>query len=322
MPGIYAFRGKIKDYDWGGTDFIAILSGEKNPGKRPFAEYWMGTHPSGMGEILTETGEFKPVADIAGQISFMLKVLDVKDMLSIQVHPGKAEAEKGFKLENEAGIPLDAPQRNYKDPNHKPELIVALDDFWLLYGFRSNDQIKKTLGETPSLQELIPVLDSQGLKGLYSHIMQMPQQEVNRMLKPVMDEAVNGFKSGNLNKHDEKYWIARAALHFGQGEKTDRGIFSFLLMNLLSLKKNEGIYLQPGTAHAYLEGRTVEIMASSDNVLRGGLTTKHIDVKELLKHVKTEQADIHILKGERSRKHENNYPLPVSLINRKVLKGN
>jgi mannose-6-phosphate isomerase len=312
MPGIYTFRGKIKDYDWGGTDFIATFSGENNPGKRPFAEFWMGTHPSGMGEILTGSGQWKPVGDLAGQFSFLLKVLDVKEMLSIQVHPVKADAEKGFNLENAAGIPLDAPERNYKDPNHKPELIVVLDDFWLLYGFKTTGQVRKLLVETPFPVELIRLLDAEGLKGLYGHILEMPQQDVNRMLKTVVEEAADAYKKKRLEKQDQKYWIARAALRFDHGENIDRGIFSFFLMNLLHLKKHEGIYLPPGTPHAYLEGRTVEIMASSDNVLRGGLTNKHIDVKELLKHIKYEPGQINILQGVNIHSHEKNYPVPVT----------
>ena len=140
MPGIYPLKGTVKHYDWGGTSFIPSLLKDFNYEKKPFAEYWMGTHH--LGDSLVDTGgtELTPLSIIVHSLPYLFKVLDVKDMLSIQVHPSKQAAEKEFARENEEGIPLDYPTRNYKDDNHKPELMVALSDFWLLHGFKPPEE--------------------------------------------------------------------------------------------------------------------------------------------------------------------------------------
>ena len=127
MPGIYSLKGTVKHYDWGGVSFIPSLLKIDNREKKPFAEYWMGTHPFGDSLVNTGGNELTPLSHIANAFPFLLKILDVKDMLSIQVHPSKAGAEEGFAKENTKGVPLDAPNRNYKDDNHKPELMVAFN---------------------------------------------------------------------------------------------------------------------------------------------------------------------------------------------------
>lgn len=316
MTGIAVLKGTIKHYDWGGYSFIPSLLNISNDNKQPFAEYWLGVHPqadcmvemaNGSGELLRDhinndrissLGDY--VAKRFGNMPYLLKALDVKDMLSIQVHPSKAEAEKNFARENAAGIPLDSPQRNYKDDNHKPELMVAMGEFWLLHGFKPADELVYTLLNVVELRELLPVFNQSGYTGLYKHVMEMPQEEVNRILRPLIDNIVPIYKEDNPDKADEDFWAARAAQTFSLNNNIDRGIFSIYLFNLVKLNRGEAIFQNAGVPHAYLEGQNIEIMASSDNVLRGGLTTKHIDVKELLKHVKCEATHPNILKGERS----------------------
>jgi mannose-6-phosphate isomerase len=234
-----------------------------------------------------------------GNLPYLFKVLDVKDMLSIQVHPSKAKAEEDFVQENKAGVPLDSPKRNYKDDNHKPELMVAMGEFWLLHGFKPEKELKKTLKAVPELQFLLPVFENSGYKELYTTVMEMPQEEVNTRLQPLLDRIIPLYEKNKLDKSTADYWAAKGTLTFSQPGKQDRGIFSVYLFNLVHLKKGEAIFQDAGVPHAYLEGRNVEIMASSDNVLRGGLTTKHIDVKELLKHVKCEATHPDVLKGEK-----------------------
>ena len=315
MDTIGQLRGTVKHYDWGGNSFIPSLLNITNDDKIPFAEYWLGVHPQADCQVILSNGSIRLLRDYFttasptalgqyvarrfGNMPYLLKALDVKDMLSIQVHPSKADALKDFAAENAKRIPLDSPQRNYKDDNHKPELMVAMGDFWLLHGFKPEDEMRRTLTDTPELKSLLPDFEQSGYKGLYKKVMELPQQEVNAQLQPLLDRIIPLYKEGKLKKSQADYWAAKGALTFSQPGKTDRGIFSVYLFNLVELHKGEAIFQDAGVPHAYLEGKNVEIMASSDNVLRGGLTNKHIDVKELLKHVKCEPTYPNILKGER-----------------------
>jgi len=226
------------------------------------------------------------------------------------VHPSKEAAAIEFARENTEAIPLDSPKRNYKDDNHKPELMVALSDFWLLHGFKPPEELGNTLLNVVELRELLPVFNKTGYAGLYKFVMEMPQEEVNRILQPLIDNISAIYKDKKPDKTDEDFWAARAAQIFSNDGNIDRGIFSIYFFNLVHLKKGDGIYQPAGVPHAYLEGQNVEIMANSDNVLRGGLTTKNIDVKELLKHVKCEATFPTILPGERN-KEEKTYKTPA-----------
>ena len=322
MPAIYRLKGTVKHYDWGGTSFIPALLKTENKDNQPFAEYWMGVHPQDnctaelpghqrvlLKEYLKSNPEFlgKEVQQQFGHLPYLLKVLDVHKMLSIQVHPSKAAAEEEFARENAEGIPIDSIRRNYKDDNHKPELMVALSDFWLLHGFKPKKEITYTLLNVVELRELLPVFNQSGYEGLYKHVMEMPQEEVNRILQPMINNLAAIYKDKQPDKYDEDFWAAKAAYSFPHNGKIDRGIFSIYLFNLVHLKKGTGIFQDAGVPHAYLEGQNVEIMASSDNVLRGGLTNKHIDVKELLKHVKCEATHVRILSGEQVSRTEKIY---------------
>jgi mannose-6-phosphate isomerase len=288
MPGIYRLKGVVKHYDWGGSYFIPSLLQTENKESRPFAEYWMGSHPLGMAKVETDAGDWKDLSDYSSRLPYLFKLLDVKEMLSIQVHPSKMGAETGFAAENAAGIPLDSPLRNYKDDNHKPELMVALSEFWLLHGFKPVEELAYTLLNVVELRELLPVFNESGYKGLYRHIMEMQQTEVNRILQPLVKNLSASVNEPDLDKNHEDFWAAKAARGFSATPDIDRGLFSVYLFNLVKLKKGEGIFQADGVPHAYLEGQNIEIMANSDNVLRGGLTSKHIDVKELMKHIRCE----------------------------------
>jgi mannose-6-phosphate isomerase len=206
-------------------------------------------------------------------------------MLSIQVHPSKESAIKEFALENEKGIPVNAPNRNYKDENHKPELMVALGDFWLLHGFKSEAKLKEVLLQKPGFHSLLKLFGEHDYRALYEEVMTMDQEMVDSILGPVLEPLIPMYNSGQLDKGSEDFWAARAVSTFCKNGHYDRGIFSIYFFNLVHLKKGEGIFQPQGMPHAYLEGQNVEVMANSDNVLRAGLTDKHIDVKELLKHV-------------------------------------
>lgn len=311
MAGIYKLTGTVKNYDWGGISFIPSLLKKINEKKIPHAEYWMGTHP--LGQSVVDTGGSIPTElnTIANSLPYLFKVLDVKNMLSIQVHPSKEAAEKEFAREEEAGIPLDAPERSYKDANHKPELMVALSDFWLLHGFKPTEELIDILTNVTELNELLPVFNESGYGGLYKHVMEMPQQEVNSILQPLIDNLANIYKDESPEKSTEDFWVSKAAATFINDGNIDRGIFSIYLFNLVHLKKGEGIFQGDGVPHAYLEGQNVEIMANSDNVLRGGLTNKHIDVVELMKHIKCEATIPQIIMGDVNEEGEKTYNTPV-----------
>ena len=306
---VYKLQGKIQHYAWGGSSYLPQLLNLPNPDGRPFAEYWMGAHDNAPAEV--ESGALSEVirknaretlgaytADRFGRLPYLLKILDVKDMLSIQVHPSKRNAELEFAAENKRGVALNAAERNYKDDNHKPELMVALSEFWLLHGFKAEESLVETLRRSPELSFLVPVFEKKGYQGLYQTVMEMPQKEVNRVLEPLLNRILPAYKEGDLKKHEEDFWAARAALTYDQPGKTDRGIFSIYFFNLLNLHPGEAIFQDAGLPHAYLEGQNVEIMANSDNVLRGGLTPKHVDVPELLKHVRFQETHPRIVPEE------------------------
>jgi mannose-6-phosphate isomerase len=313
---IFKLTGVVQHYSWGGYDFIPQLLGIQNAEKKPFAEYWMGAHgnhPSSVQNgkkvplnefIQTDLGGIlgTHVATKFSALPYLLKVLDVRQMLSIQVHPSKKAAQIGFQEEDKQGIPINAPHRNYKDSNHKPESMVALSDFWLLHGFKKKEHLEKVFNAKPELHFLKEIFLSNGYKGLYEEVMLMNQRKVNDILAPLMQKIIPLYNTESLPKSSEDFWAARAALNFCRDGNFDRGIFSVYLFNLVNLKKGEGIFQPGGLPHAYLEGQNVEIMANSDNVLRSGLTDKHIDVTELLKHVKFDATLPEILNPESHRK--------------------
>jgi mannose-6-phosphate isomerase len=316
LPGVFPLIGVVQHYSWGGFDYIPELLNRENKEHQPYAEYWLGAHPNHpafledgqrLSVIIDRDPEKilgKKHATKFGSLPYLLKVLDVRQMLSIQVHPDKASAEKAFEAENKKGIPVNAAHRNYKDRNHKPELMVALGDFWLLHGFKNENALESILDLTPELRFLTPSFKSGGYQKLYEQVMQMPQPEVNQHLQPLVDRVVPLYEKNALQKDREDFWAARAALNFCRDNNWDRGIFSIYFFNLLHLKKGEGIFQPAGMPHAYLEGQNVEVMANSDNVLRAGLTDKHIDVNELMKHVRFEATEPRVLGAQSGKTHK------------------
>lgn len=313
---IVNLEGKIQHYDWGGKTFIPSIFGLQS-NETPCAEYWMGTHPNGMSKIenagksleqyIAEHPEKSlgqaTAKDFNNKLPFLFKVLDVASMLSIQVHPTKAAAIKGFAAENIAGIPLNATNRNFKDDNHKPEIMVALSEFWLLHGFRSPFQIAKILKSKTAFHPLLAQFKERDTRKLYQFIMEMPQDEVNALLQPLFETLQ---KQPPIDKSDPDYWAWQAFEQYTRAGQYDRGIFSIYLLNLVKIEKGGAIFQGAGIPHAYLEGQNMELMANSDNVFRGGLTPKYIDVAMLINHTSFETVKPKILKGRKS-KFENSY---------------
>ena len=318
---LYPLRGAVQHYAWGGYNYIPQLLGRNNPESQPFAELWMGTHHRGAAILEMGTDNIK-LADwleqhpeglgekgkLFGKLPFLFKVLDVKEMLSIQSHPNKAQAEIGFQKENELGIPLDARHRIFKDDNHKPEVMVALTDFWLLHGFKSVDALEGVLDAIPAFHPLQAHFAEKDIFSLYKVVMELPQESVDDMLAPLKI----ALAEKDFSRNEPQYWAKKAfETHQLEGGHYDRGIFSIFFFNLVYLKAGQGIYQGAGIPHAYLEGVNVELMANSDNVFRGGLTPKHIDVPELLKHLIFDPVVPKILEGERVADCELAYKTPA-----------
>jgi len=167
------------------------------------------------------------------------------------------------------------------------------------------------LKATHELQFLVPIFERDGYFGLYKYVMEMEQAQVNQVLQPLLDRILPLYQHQQLTKDKEDFWAARAALTYNQSTNIDRGIFSVYIFNLLHLHPGEAIFQDAGLPHAYLEGQNVEIMANSDNVLRGGLTPKHIDVHELLKHVVFEETVPNIIQAKQVREYMQVYQTPA-----------
>jgi len=315
--------GTVQHYPWGGYQFIPSLIHHPNDSRKPYAELWFGAHHAAPSKVFDRYGSIpldqlisKAPVEILGtnvierfgeRLPFLLKILDAREMLSIQVHPNKQQAEAGFAGENQRGIPLDAPQRIYKDDNHKPEVQVALSDFWMLHGFRPLEEIKALLTLVPECHSLLLALSSLGIEGLYRKIMTAPQAEIGSLLKPLI-ERLNRINP--QDKDNPEYWVLKATQIFPDSH-VDRGIFSIYLMNLLSLHPGDSTFQGAGVPHAYLQGATVELMANSDNVLRGGLTKKFIQVDPLLETIKYEGQKPEITGGKKQKNGITVFPTPV-----------
>ena len=314
MNKFYKIKGEIQNYEWGGKSFIPNLISENINKNYSYAEYWLGAHLKAPSKVFTEKGIIsldlflnenpketlgKQVAKNFGKLPYLFKVLDVREMLSIQVHPSKEAARIGYKNENKKGIPLNASNRNYKDENHKPEIMVALTEFWLLHGFLDVNKLTRNIKETPELSFLLPIFLEDGYTGLYKKVMEYSQDEVNEVLKPLVERILPKYLNNELEKSSPEFWAAKSLVN-KESKNIDKGIFSIYFFNILKLSRGEAIFQDAGVPHAYLEGVNIELMANSDNVLRAGLTNKHIDVSELIKNTKFEATIPDILKGVRN----------------------
>jgi len=266
-----------RDYAWGSKTLIPDYFGTPASG-REMAEIWYGTH-DGSPARLVETSETLISALGGDQLPFLLKILAADSPLSIQAHPNSEQASEGFARENAAGIGLQASDRNYKDDRHKPEMIVALSEFEALCGFKTAKQIRNLLESM-----LDPTEVSDGLRSLVSHWLELFDGEDG--LRKLFADIAN--RRGNLDGVTaELTQQANLSAQFELAARLnilypgDPGVILALLMNHVWLEPGEALFLPAGNIHAYLSGLGVEVMASSDNVLRGGLTPKHVDVAEL-----------------------------------------
>jgi mannose-6-phosphate isomerase len=290
MHKIVKIRGKIQPYQWGGFEFLPRLLGLDNSVRQPAAEYWLGGHPSApaLAEIDNKTvliNDFLSNQQ-SPPLNFLLKILDVCDMLSIQAHPNDLQAARGYDRENQMGIALSAPQRNYKDKSAKPELMLALSEFWLLHGLQDRDQILANLHTHPELLQLRKLIENNDIATGFASLLDIN----NPYVQDIQNQLAARLKNTAPihNKFNIEYWIQS---WLQKNPQILQGILTLYFMNLVKLNQGEGIYQPAGLLHAYLEGQNIELMANSDNVLRAGLTPKHIDTEELLKIAQFEHTD-------------------------------
>ncbi|MFE7327299.1 mannose-6-phosphate isomerase, class I [Streptomyces sp. NPDC057565] len=311
----------VRPYAWGSTTAIPELLGVAPTGE-PQAEMWMGAHPGAPSRLTRTAGTEQPLTDIIAadperelgpatvekfgpRLPFLLKLLAAGAPLSLQVHPDLTQAKKGYEDEERRSVPIDAPHRTYKDANHKPELICALTPFEGLCGFRRPTEAAEAMAAL-GVDSLKPYVDLLGahpeeaaLREVLTAILTADPAE---MAETVTEAAAAAERLGGAHAP-----YARIAHHF----PGDPGVIAAMLLNHVQLQPGEALFLGAGVPHAYLGGLGVEIMANSDNVLRCGLTPKHIDVPELLDIVRFEATDPGILRPEASPSGEELYETPV-----------
>jgi len=299
MAEFYRLHNQIRHYEWGSADAIPGLLGLEPTGG-PCAELWMGSHPgapsrvelgggpAGLGEFIAgDPGRFlgEKTAARYGGLPFLFKLLAAEKPLSIQAHPNLQQAREGFKLENAKGLEPNAPNRNYRDSNHKPEIVCALTPFTGMCGFRKP-------GETAGLLAAFlggkaPAVLREGFAPLFRALEAGdPASALRGFLEalfafsPALLEALTGFALSSPEAGSRESGLVRG---FAARYPNDPGIIAPLYLNVFELRPGEAVFLDAGVLHAYVRGFGVELMANSDNVLRGGLTPKHVDVPELMK---------------------------------------
>ncbi|MCS0606046.1 mannose-6-phosphate isomerase, class I [Streptomyces sp. LP11] len=306
----------VRPYAWGSRTAIPRLLGVEPTGE-PQAEMWMGAHPGAPSRTargtLVEVVEADPerelgaraVARFGPRLPFLLKILAAGAPLSLQVHPDLEQARQGFADEERHGVPVDAPHRNYKDTNHKPELICALTEFDGLCGFRAPDQAADLLDRlgVDSLKPYVDLLrahpEDAALREVLTAILTADPDDMAHTVAEATAACTR--LGGDLAPY------ADIAHHY----PGDPGVIAAMLLNHVRLQPGEALYLGAGIPHAYLNGLGVEIMANSDNVLRCGLTPKHVDVPELLRVVRFEAGDPGVLRPEASPDGEEVYETPI-----------
>ena len=325
MKSIHLLKNPVQNYAWGSHSAIAELMGEPFPTEEPEAEMWMGAHPKASSTVKTGQGD-ESLTDLVKQhphdilgkesagffenrLPYLFKVLAIEEPLSIQVHPNREQAKIGFSRENHLGISMDAAERNYRDDNHKPECICALTHFWALNGFRDKKAMISLLRQfcadtlENGIRELEEKENPQGLKRFLGNLLNLKKNAVEKIL----DQAV---PHAEVNREQDPAFDWMVRLH--NTYPGDVGVLFPLILNLVRLNPGEAMYLPAGQMHAYLKGVGIELMANSDNVLRGGLTPKHVDVTELLNVLNFEEQPLEIIAPEKRNPCQKVFPTPAS----------
>lgn len=332
---VFKLDNVIQNYIWGSQTAINELFGIGNPDNQPQAEIWMGAHPNGCskvaesGMLLSDLIAQDPVGVLGdytverfGDLPYLFKVLAADKPLSVQVHPSRSKAIEGYLKENSQGIELAADNRNYKDANHKPELVYALTFYKAMNGFRPISDIVSLFNQAAieTLRSEIDALadrpSAKGLQVFFSVVMNLAGERKNTALAE-LHQAINN-KAKTSMARDAFALIAE----FNQEYADDIGLFSPLMLNVVELEPGEAMFLHAETPHAYVKGTGLEIMANSDNVLRAGLTPKHMDVAELIDNTEFVSIDPqHIKLTPYQMENKIGYPIPVDDFGFEVLKA-
>jgi mannose-6-phosphate isomerase len=332
---MHLLSNTLRDYAWGSTTAIAQLLG-REPSGRPEAELWIGAHPDapsrladgGHGTPLHEAIAADPVGTLGAEsvaafgprLPFLLKVLAAAGPLSLQVHPTLAQAKEGFAAEEAAGIDRSAPHRNYKDDNHKPEMLFALTPFEALSGFR---QPAEAAGLFERITGLVAGTDAAEVTEQVAELLRGP--DASASLAAAFGRLIEGGRdvracvdsvAAAVGAHLAVAGTDDPALHtlvsLADEYPSDPGVLISLMLHRVGLAPGEALYLPAGNVHAYLEGLGIEVMASSDNVLRGGLTPKHVDVAELLRTITFAPSDAPMLSAQESELGQELYRPPFA----------
>lgn len=309
VKSFYAMRNQVRDYAWGHPHHIPRLLNLDWPEGKPAAEVWMGAHPAapsmvevggqwvGLDKWIAEN----PVALLGresmqeyGRLPYLLKLLAAGKSLSIQAHPDKVRAEEGFARENENAVPIDSPRRNYRDDNHKPEVLMALSPFTAMIGFRPFREIYTNFRPLFNEPDFFSFESGGGpsLRDFLRNLLTLPMARRDALLSKALEYAEGSGESSCGWDSLQREWIFRLARQF----PSDIGALAPLFLHVLRIQPGEALYQPAGMLHAYLDGFGVELMANSDNVLRGGLTPKNIDVPELLRVLDFESTKPCVLK--------------------------
>ncbi|MDR0760942.1 MAG: mannose-6-phosphate isomerase, class I [Treponema sp.] len=346
MRHIIKLINQIKTYAWGSPQWIPCLTGRKNGSGEPWAELWMGAHPQGP-SALDIPGEQPLLSDFIakypdlclgetvsrefGALPFLLKFLAAAKPLSVQAHPNLNQAREGFERENKAGLALGDPARNYKDPNHKPEILCALSPFRAMCGFREPEVIRtllKTFSQAAMTRKGTALsagfarlgealkTGEEALRPFLTALFELPG-EFRRELTACALEQEPALKQA-APQHTE---IWQTAAYFARLYPGDPAVIAPLYLNLVNLVPGEAIYLPAGILHAYIEGLGVELMANSDNVLRGGLTPKHVDMEELVRILKFRPFFPAVLRPCKPIPHVYTYPTDCREFSLSVIRG-
>lgn len=323
-------RNRIRPYAWGSRTAIADLTGAPSPAEHPQAEMWMGAHPDDPSSLVGDGGDLPlsdavaadPVgmlgeavsASFGGRFPFLLKVLAAAEPLSLQAHPSAALARAGFAQEEAAGLARTDASRNYRDPWPKPELICALTEFHALCGFAEPGRTVELIADlgVAQLDHYVALLsgqpDAEGTRALFSSLITVPPRALSGLLDAVLAACVLRVRQGTSPFVTEY----RTALELGERYPGDAGVLASLLLNRVTLRPGQALYLASGNLHAYLSGTGIEIMGNSDNVLRCGLTPKHVDVPELMRVLDFTPGPAAVLHGRVTPSRELVYPAPAT----------
>ncbi len=334
---IYTLNNPVKNFPWGSRTAIRDYFGIDNSNLEHQAEIWMGAHPSASSsisqagvdislyDVIASNPDYwlgKETKENFSSLPFLMKVLAAEEPLSIQVHPSKKAAELGFAKENEQGIPLDAANRNYKDANHKPELVYALTPYLAMNGFREFREIVTNFDaiDLPVLEDLFQPFkqdpNPRTLAEFFTAILALEGE----LKAQAISQLLNSLKM--IDKDHFAYQASLLISRFSHLYPEDVGLFAPLFLNVIELQPGEAMFLYAETPHAYIHGLGVEVMANSDNVLRAGLTPKYIDVSELIANTNfksTPLSELKLLPLNNNGRME--FPIPVKDFKFEVIKN-